>query len=79
MRRAVISLAGLLAVGSASAHAGHSNRAAWDACTGRASGAPCAWTDADHRRAIGTCHQFGGAMLCVRRLPLAPPATPVAR
>jgi hypothetical protein len=69
MRRAVVAVAALLAAGSVGAHAGHSNRAAWDACTGRASGAPCAWEDERHSRAVGTCRQFGGAMLCVRQRP----------
>ena len=79
MSRGWITLAALLAAAPVGAHAGHSNRAAWDACTGRASGAPCAWHDDEHNRAVGTCRQFGRAMLCVRQRPMIPAPTPQVR
>jgi hypothetical protein len=79
MSRGWITLAALLAAAPVGAHAGHSNRAAWDACAGRASGAPCAWQDDQHNRAVGTCRQFGVAMLCVRQRPMIPAPMPQVR
>ena len=61
------------------AHAGHSSRAPWDACIGRASGAACEWDDAAHYRYVGTCRRFSDALLCVRQQPvIAPGAVPPA-
>jgi hypothetical protein len=75
---ALVGAAALLAPHPSEAHAGHSDRAPWDACAGRASGAPCAWDDAAHFRFVGSCRRFSDAMLCVRQRPVMVPseATP---
>jgi hypothetical protein len=80
--RALACAAALLAPHPIEAHEGHSDRAPWDACAGRASGAACTWEDAAHFRFVGSCRSFSDAMLCVRQRPVmvpseAPPAPPM--
>ena len=52
------------------AHDGHTDRAPWDACSGRSLGERCAWDDAAHDLHIGTCRGVVQSLVCVRNRPV---------
>lgn len=69
---AALCAAGIAAPPDASAHAGHTDRAPWDACATAQLDAPCEWTDNTHARYVGTCRAIGQGLMCVRNQPVIP-------
>lgn len=69
---AVVGAVVLLASASrpALAHSGHTDRAPWDACSGRSLGERCAWDDAAHDLHVGTCRSVAQSLVCVRNKPV---------
>jgi hypothetical protein len=56
--------------GQAAAHAGHTDRAPWDACDDHKLGDVCSWENDAHDQHIGSCREIGGDQMCVRNRPV---------
>ncbi len=70
--------------GNAAAHAGHTDRAPWEACDDHKLGDSCSWENDTHDQHLGTCREIGGDQMCVRNRPIvradaAAPPDPLPR